>query len=84
MNPNNEMSFAPALCNRIIRNTGGIVIAAKNAQSLRILNEKIKERQIEKKYLLVTRNPKKQTRFSEGSIRKEWRYQHRYRTKQVK
>lgn len=49
--PREENSFAPALCNRIDRNTGGIVIAAKNAESLRILNDKIKEREIEKFYL---------------------------------
>ena len=40
-NPRGENSFAPALCNRIDRNTGGIVIAAKNAETLRILNDKI-------------------------------------------
>ena len=50
-NPENENSFVPALCNRIDRNTGGIVIAAKNAQSLRILNQKIKNREITKLYL---------------------------------
>ena len=49
--PREENSFAPALCNRIDRNTGGIVIAAKNAESLRILNEKIRDREIEKFYL---------------------------------
>ncbi len=49
--PAKENSFAPALCNRIDRNTGGIVIAAKNAQTLRIMNEKIKNREIKKKYL---------------------------------
>ena len=41
-NPKDEHSFAPALVNRIDRNTGGIVIAAKNAESLRILCDKIK------------------------------------------
>lgn len=51
--PDDENSFAPALCNRIDRNTGGIVIAAKNAESLRILNQKIKDREITKKYLLA-------------------------------
>ena len=50
-NPRGEHSFAPALCNRIDRNTGGIVIAAKNAEALRIMNEKIKDREIEKYYL---------------------------------
>jgi len=51
--PESENSFAPALCNRIDRNTGGIVIAAKNAETLRILNQKIKDREITKKYLLA-------------------------------
>ena len=49
--PGEENSFSPALCNRIDRNTGGIVIAAKNAEALRIINEKIKLREIEKYYL---------------------------------
>ncbi len=49
--PKEENSFAPALCNRIDRNTGGIVIAAKNAEALRILNDKIRDREIEKYYL---------------------------------
>lgn len=51
--PEAEASFAPALCNRIDRNTGGIVIAAKNAESLRILNEKLRDRQLEKRYLCL-------------------------------
>lgn len=50
-NPERENTFTPALANRIDRNTGGIVIAAKNAQALRILNKKIKNREIEKYYL---------------------------------
>ncbi|MBE6583357.1 MAG: RluA family pseudouridine synthase [Ruminococcaceae bacterium] len=49
--PTSEQSFAPALCNRIDRNTGGIVIAAKNAESLRVMNEKIKNDNIRKFYL---------------------------------
>lgn len=49
--PKEENAFAPALCNRIDRNTGGIVIAAKNAEALRIINEKIRAREIEKYYL---------------------------------
>ena len=34
--PREEHSFTPALCNRIDRNTGGIVIAAKDAETLRL------------------------------------------------
>ncbi len=51
--PKKEASFAPALVNRIDRNTGGVVIAAKNAEALRILNEKLKNREIKKFYLCV-------------------------------
>ena len=51
--PEAENSFAPALVNRIDRNTGGIVIAAKNAESLRILNQKMKDRELHKFYLCV-------------------------------
>ncbi len=51
--PEGENSFAPALVNRIDRNTAGMVIAAKNAASLRILNKKLKDREIEKYYLCV-------------------------------
>ena len=51
--PKNENSFAPALVNRIDRNTGGIVIAAKNAETLRIMNQKLKDREIEKLYLCI-------------------------------
>lgn len=59
-NPENEQSFIPALCNRIDRNTSGIVIAAKNANALRIVNEQIKNRQIIKKYLCVVVGEPKQ------------------------
>ncbi|MBE6574623.1 MAG: RluA family pseudouridine synthase [Ruminococcaceae bacterium] len=52
-NPNEESSFAPSLCNRIDRNTCGIVIAAKNAETLRDLNHKIKHRLIDKRYLCI-------------------------------
>ncbi len=48
--PQSEQSFTPALCNRLDRNTSGIVIAAKDAPSLRVLNELMKKNLIDKKY----------------------------------
>jgi 23S rRNA pseudouridine955/2504/2580 synthase len=51
--PENEQSFSPALCNRIDRNTGGIVIAAKDAPTLRVVNELIRNHLIKKKYLCL-------------------------------
>ena len=70
--PREENSFAPALCNRIDRNTGGIVIAAKTAEALRILNQKIKDRELEKRYLCVVHGtPKPREGRLEGFIFKD-------------
>lgn len=54
-NPAEENAFVPALCNRIDRNTGGIVLAAKNAQALKTLNEKIRSGEVGKYYLCIVR-----------------------------
>lgn len=69
--PKSENSFKPALANRIDRNTGGIVIAAKNAEALRILCEKIKNREIDKRYLAVIHGvPKHKSQTLEGYLQK--------------
>lgn len=70
--PKNESSFAPALANRIDRNTSGLVMAAKNAQSLRVLNEKIKNREITKLYLcIIIGCPKEKEGILNGYIVKD-------------
>ena len=53
--PNKDQTFAPALAHRIDRNTAGLVLAAKNAETLRILCEKIRDREIHKYYLCITK-----------------------------
>ena len=58
--PERENSFTPALCNRIDMNTSGIVIAAKNAESLRIMNQKIKDRELKKLYICAVHGTPKQ------------------------
>lgn len=69
--PAAEQSFTPALVNRIDRNTCGIVIAAKTAAALRILNEKLKNREIEKYYLCIVHGKMpKQTDTLEGYLEK--------------
>ncbi len=64
--PREENSFTPALCNRIDRNTGGIVIAAKTAEALRVLNQKIKDRELDKRYLAIVEGT---PRPREGSLK---------------
>ena len=65
-NPRWENAFTPALCNRIDRNTGGIVIAAKNAETLRIINDKIRDHELTKRYLCITLGA---PRPSQGEVR---------------
>lgn len=70
--PREENSFTPALCNRIDRNTGGIVIAAKTAEALRVLNQKIKDREMDKRYLaIVEGTPKPQKGSLKGYLFKD-------------
>ena len=64
--PRSESSFTPALCNRIDRNTGGIVIAAKTAEALRVMNQKIKDREMDKRYLAIVEGTPKP---KEGSLK---------------
>jgi len=70
--PDKENSFKPALANRIDRNTGGIVIAAKNAEALRILCDKIKYREMDKFYLAVVHgSPKEKEAVLDGFLYKD-------------
>jgi 23S rRNA pseudouridine955/2504/2580 synthase len=64
--------YEPSLCNRIDRNTAGIVIAAKNAEALRVMNEKIKLRQIKKLYLcILTGVPEKKSASLTAYLQKD-------------
>lgn len=70
--PADEQSFAPALCNRIDRNTGGIVIAAKNAEALRVMNQKIKDDEIRKFYICAVHgNMEKDRETLTGYLKKD-------------
>ncbi|MDD3832638.1 MAG: RluA family pseudouridine synthase [Oscillospiraceae bacterium] len=70
--PDNENSFTPALVNRIDRNTGGIVMAAKNATTLRILNQKLRAGEIRKFYLCIVHGtPQKKEDTLEAYLEKD-------------
>ena len=70
--PKRENTFLPSLCHRIDRNTSGAVIGAKDAESLRILNQKIKDKEIRKFYLCETQGtPEPQTGEIIGYLKKD-------------
>ena len=55
--PENESSFAPALCSRLDRNTNGLVTAVKNASALREINSAIRDGLVNKIYHCITIAP---------------------------
>lgn len=70
--PKAEHSFTPALCNRLDKNTGGIVIVAKNAKAGRALYEIVKERRLEKRYLtLVHGQPQRKSATLHAYLKKD-------------
>ena len=71
--PTAENSFAPALCNRIDRNTGGIVIFAKNAAALRCMNEAIRDGKVHKKYLCAVHGKTGPGALLTGYLRKDYK-----------
>ena len=69
--PEKESSFTPSLVNRIDRNTAGIVIGAKTAEALRILNQKMKDREMHKLYLCVVHGEMPKEGLLEGYLIKD-------------
>jgi 23S rRNA pseudouridine955/2504/2580 synthase len=53
--PEKEITFKPAPCNRLDRNTSGVVIFGKKYEALKLLNEMIRERDIQKYYVALVK-----------------------------
>lgn len=48
-------TFRPGICNRLDRNTTGLVVAGKTIQSLQYLNQLFRERDLQKYYLCIVK-----------------------------
>ena len=68
---NTSPTFSPSLCNRLDRNTAGLVIAAKNYKSLKAVNEMIRERKLKKLYLCVVKGSTDLNGQISGFLRKD-------------
>ena len=53
--PEKEVTFKPAPCNRLDRNTSGVVIFGKKYEALKLINEMIRERDIQKYYVALVK-----------------------------
>ena len=70
-NPKLEKTFVPAICNRLDRNTSGIIIGAKNAHSLRLINAAIKNNYIDRYYKTIVKGEVKEEKIIEGYLTKD-------------
>ena len=69
-NPKLEKIFVPAICNRLDRNTSGIIIGAKNYPALKIINSALRENQINRYYKAVVKGILKEDKIIEGYLTK--------------
>ncbi|BCZ47548.1 pseudouridine synthase [Clostridium gelidum] len=53
--PENELTFTPAACNRLDRNTSGLIIFGKSFDGLKCINEAIREDEIRKHYYTLAK-----------------------------
>ena len=53
--PSTESVFTPSICNRLDRNTSGLVVMGKNLEAVQELNEMFRNREIDKYYLTAVK-----------------------------
>lgn len=63
--------FSPGICNRLDRNTSGIVIAGKTLIGLQTMSELLRERKIEKNYIAVVKGVIEKGKIAEGWLIKD-------------
>ncbi|HLS53457.1 MAG TPA: RluA family pseudouridine synthase [Tissierellaceae bacterium] len=68
--PDKEKTFTPSICNRLDRNTSGIIIGAKNYESLRTINQALRHSKIERFYKTIVKGQLKEEIKAKGYLEK--------------
>lgn len=63
--------FKPAVCNRLDRNTSGLIVGGKSLAGLQKMSEVLKERSLHKYYLCLVYGTLRETQLIEGFLKKE-------------
>lgn len=69
--PRLENTFTPAACNRLDRNTEGLILTAKNARALRLMNAALKDGRIHKYYRTLVHGKFKEDMTLVGKLKKD-------------
>lgn len=66
-------TFRPGICNRLDRNTSGLIVAGKTVRALQDMNKRFKERTICKYYLCVVHGSVSKKQYLKGYLEKDSR-----------
>ena len=66
-------TFRPGICNRLDRNTSGLIVAGKTVRALQDINKRFKERTICKYYLCVVHGSVSKKQYLKGCLEKDSR-----------
>lgn len=69
--PRIEKTFTPSICNRLDRNTSGLIIGAKNYQSLKLINEAFKNLSIRRFYKTIVKGEMEEERQEKAYLLKD-------------
>lgn len=69
--PRIQKTFTPSICNRLDRNTSGIIIGAKNYEALKTINEAMKNSKIRRFYKTIVKGNIKKEFMAEGFLSKD-------------
>lgn len=64
-------TFRPSICNRLDRNTSGLVVAGKSLPGLQVMNEVLRDRSLHKYYQCLVRGDVKGPRLVSGFLKKD-------------
>lgn len=64
-------TFHPAVCNRLDRNTSGLITAGKSLAGLQVMSELFKDRTLKKYYLCVVKGKVEKPRYIKGFLKKD-------------
>ena len=64
-------TFHPAICNRLDRNTSGLITAGKSLSGLQVMSELFKDRTLKKYYLCIVKGKIEKAKYIKGFLKKD-------------
>lgn len=71
LSPATLQTFRPSICNRLDRNTSGLLIAGKTLKGLQDMSEQLKQRSVEKYYRCLVKGEITEEQLIEGWLQKD-------------